>query len=66
VNFSCQDRQGRQNLLQPANALRRAEEMKEKRQHLRQLLDEALETQKRYYGQRHERANFKSRRLGYA
>jgi hypothetical protein len=29
------------------DALRRAEEMKERRQHLQQLLDEAFETQKR-------------------
>jgi hypothetical protein len=41
------------------DALRRAEEMKERRQHLQQLLDEAFETQKRYYDQRHERASFK-------
>jgi hypothetical protein len=41
------------------DALRRAEEMKERRQHLQQLLDEAFETQKRYYDQRHERASFR-------
>ena len=41
------------------DALQRAEEMGMRRQHLRETLDQAFETQKRYYDKRHQPISFK-------